>query len=63
MNENLIGKRVKVVDNGVVRYGTIVDFLTKQECKKCMMYGQLIFTKMDDTGKEEELLYDYEILS
>lgn len=45
--------------NGSVRHGTITDFLTKEETKQCLMYGQLVKVKMDDTGKEEEFCYGY----
>lgn len=53
------GKRVEIICNGSVRHGTITDFLTKEETKRCLMYGQLIKVKMDDTGKEEEFCYGY----
>lgn len=55
----MYGKRVKVMYNGTVRHGTVMDFLTKEETELCLMYGQLIKVKMDDTGKEEEFNYGY----
>lgn len=58
---SLKGKRVRVYINEDVRYGTIVDFLTKEETKQCAMFGQLIKARMDDTGLEEEFTYDWEL--
>lgn len=55
------GKRVRVMCNGSIRHGTITDFLTKEETKRCLMYGQLVEVKMDDTGKEEEFSYGYSL--
>lgn len=55
----MYGKRVKVMCNGSIRRGTVIDFLTKEETELCLMYGQLIKVKMDDTGKEEEFNYGY----
>lgn len=55
----MYGKRVKVMCNGSIRHGTVIDFLAKGETELCLMYGQLIKVKMDDTGKEEEFNYGY----
>ena len=58
---SLVGKRVRVFDDCMVRYGTITQCLSKQETKECMMFGRIIKAKMEDTGKEEEFLYGWEI--
>ncbi len=55
-----IGNKVRVFDNGAVRYGTIVAFLTKEETEMCGMWGQCIKARMDDTGEDEEFTYDWE---
>ena len=54
------GKRIKVEENGIVRYGTIVEALSKEETAMCSMFGQLVKAKMDDTGELEEFTYGYE---
>lgn len=59
--EMMIGSRVKIVDNGTTRYGTVVDFLSKENTKKCMMFGQLIRARMDDTGADEEFQFNWEL--
>lgn len=59
--EMMIGSKVKIVDNGTVRYGTVVDFLSKEDTEKCMMFGQLIKVRMDDTGVDEESQFNWEL--
>lgn len=57
----LEGVRVKITDNGLTRYGTVTVVLSKEETRQCCMYGHLIKARMDDTGKEEEFAYAWEI--
>lgn len=59
---SLNGKRVRVVDNGKIRYGIIISSLTKEETDKCSMFGQLIKAKMDDTEQDEEFTYGWSIV-
>ena len=59
--DSMIGKRVRVVDNGTVRYGTIAALLSREETSKCLMPGQLITAIMDDTRKAEKFSYGWEI--
>lgn len=57
----MIGKRVCVREGDMIRYGVIIDCLSKEDTAGCMMYGHLIKAKMDNTEAEEELLYGWEI--
>ena len=54
----LKGKKV-VLDNG--KEGVIINALTKEETKNCLMSGQLIKVLLDD-GSIEEHCYGYTIL-
>ena len=53
-------ERIKVIENDVERYGTAVDFLSKEDTKACAMFGHLIAAKMDDSGEIEEFTYGWE---
>lgn len=58
---SLVGKRVRILEENTIRYGTVIDSLSKTETVECMMFGHLIKARMDDTGLEEEFLYGWEI--
>ena len=51
-----IGMRVRL-DNG--KEGNVTAYLTKEETKECLMYGQWIQVQLDD-GSTEEHCYGYE---
>lgn len=57
--ELVVGSRVRCLDTN--KEGTIIDFLTKEETKECLMFGQLVKIKLDD-GSIEERSYDYELI-
>lgn len=53
------GCRIRCLDTN--KEGTIIDLLTKEETKECLMFGQLVKIQLDD-GTIDERSYNYEVI-